>query len=269
MALRSDGTVVGWGTYGWSGRRTIVPAGLSGVTAISAGFDHSAALLSDGTVVSWDYEGQLTALPVSNVAAISSGFGLAALRTDGTLWGWGHETAANTNVAAVSVSDGGHVLVLKSNGTVVAWGYNDYGQTDVPPGLNGVIAISAGGACPFDCGGSSMALNRDGTVVAWGLSPNVPVGLTNVTAIAAGLHFSVVIIGRPPPGPTLQVKINGPELILSWSADYAGFTLQSTPQLTSSTTWVDITDAPETIGSDYVVTIPLSGNAMLYRLSKP
>src|SRR5258708_1619242 len=41
---------------------------------------------------------------------------------------------------------GNHSLALKSDGTVVGWGYNDYGQSTVPANLTGVIAIAAGDA---------------------------------------------------------------------------------------------------------------------------
>ena len=33
---------------------------------------------------------------------------------------------------------------LTQGGTVVAWGNNFYGQTEVPAGLSGVLAIAAG-----------------------------------------------------------------------------------------------------------------------------
>ena len=46
----ASGTVVAWG---WANGPASVPAGLSGVTAIAAGFFHSLALTSDGTVVAW------------------------------------------------------------------------------------------------------------------------------------------------------------------------------------------------------------------------
>jgi len=46
-------------------------------------------------------------------------------------------------------------------GTVVAWGDNNDGETDVPAGLSGVVAIAAGDDY-------SLALKSDGTVVAWG-----------------------------------------------------------------------------------------------------
>ena len=49
----------------------------------------------------------------------------------------------------------------QTSGTVVAWGDNTYGQSDIPPNLTGVEAISGGGA-------HSLALKDDGTVIAWG-----------------------------------------------------------------------------------------------------
>jgi hypothetical protein len=42
LALKGDGTVVAWGSNGWGQRD--VPAGLTGVTAIAAGQDHSLAV---------------------------------------------------------------------------------------------------------------------------------------------------------------------------------------------------------------------------------
>ena len=51
LALKSDGTVVAWGSNARG--QASVPAGLSGVTAIAAGYYHSLALKSDGTVVAW------------------------------------------------------------------------------------------------------------------------------------------------------------------------------------------------------------------------
>lgn len=48
LALKSDGTVVGWG----NGSGGTIPPGLESVVSIAAG-DHSLALKSDGTVVAW------------------------------------------------------------------------------------------------------------------------------------------------------------------------------------------------------------------------
>jgi len=73
-------------------------------------------------------------------------------------------------------------------GTPVAW--PNYGQANVPLGMNDGIAVASGG----DHG---LALKRDGSVVAWGYNQygqlNVPVGLSNVTAIAAGYYHSLAL----------------------------------------------------------------------------
>jgi len=48
MALKADGTVIGWGYNGYG--LLNIPDGLTGVVAIAAGFDHNLALKSDGTL---------------------------------------------------------------------------------------------------------------------------------------------------------------------------------------------------------------------------
>ena len=82
----------------------------------------------------------------------------------------------------------------QTNGTVVAWGANYAGQTNVPAGLSGVIAIAGGGET------HSLALKSDSTVVAWGSNgygqtgqTNVPAGLSNVIAIAGGGYHSLAL----------------------------------------------------------------------------
>lgn len=75
VALKSDGTVVAWGANFDGG--TPVPAGLGGVTAITAGFFHSVALKRDGTVVAWggNFHGQTTIPPgLSEVTAVAAGY---------------------------------------------------------------------------------------------------------------------------------------------------------------------------------------------------
>ena len=59
VALKSDGTVLAWGGN-WAGQAD-VPAGLSGVVQVVAGYYFTVALKSDGTVVAWGYNdfGQL------------------------------------------------------------------------------------------------------------------------------------------------------------------------------------------------------------------
>lgn len=190
----APGSVVAWGANGYG--QAIVPAGLSGVTAIAGGY-HSMALKNDGTLVAWGANGAgETDIPagLSGVVAIAAGMGHSvALISDGTVVAWGLNDCGQTNVPAglsgvTAIAAGlGHTVALKSDGTVVAWGDNRSGQTSVPAGLSDVVAIGAGTW-------HSVALKRDGTVAAWkfpvitpGAVP-VPSGLSNVVAIATGGH---------------------------------------------------------------------------------
>ncbi|MEY4484181.1 MAG: hypothetical protein RL693_1633 [Verrucomicrobiota bacterium] len=198
LALKSDGTVVGWGSNDYD--EITIPGALTGVTAVAAGWLYSVALNSDGTVLGWGYNGQgQTTIPagLTGVTALSArGSHVLARKNDGTVVGWGDNSNGQitipdglTGVTAIAAG-GTHSLALKSNGTVVGWGANFDGQATIPAGLTGVTAISAGGR-------HSLALKSNGTVVAWGDSMNgkttIPAGLAGVTAISAGEDYSVAL----------------------------------------------------------------------------
>jgi hypothetical protein len=229
----SPGTVVAWGYNGYG--QTNVPAGLTGVvTAIAAGGYHTVVLKTNGTVVAWgDNSYGQTNVPagLSGVTAIAAGW-------------W-------------------HTVALKSDGTVVAWGHNGDGETNVPGGLSGVTAIAAGSY-------HTVALKTNGTVVAWGLNDhgqtNVPAGLSGVTAIAAGLYHTVAIVGTAPQ-PQLTIIPSGANVILTWPANAAGFTLQSTTNLVSPAVWITNSPAPVVVNGQNAVTNPISGTQKFYRLS--
>ncbi len=169
-ALLSDGSVQCWGnnSLGQLGNGTTTSAstpvtvpGLSGVTAISAGYGFACAILSHGAVQCWgdNGNGQLG---------------------DGTTTGedCGGNPCSLTPVAvsglsgATAISAGGACALL-SNGTVDCWGYNAYGElgngttadSPVPvavSGLTGVTAISS--SASFAC-----ALLSGGAVECWGI----------------------------------------------------------------------------------------------------
>jgi hypothetical protein len=72
LALKSDGTVAGWGWNNFG--QATVPPGLSNVIAVAAGWHDSLVLRSDGTVFGWgDKDFGETNVPaaLSNVVAIS------------------------------------------------------------------------------------------------------------------------------------------------------------------------------------------------------
>ena len=205
LALRTDGTVVGWGNN-ISGE-AVAPPGLSNVIAIDAGDNHSLALRSDGTVVAWGINSNgETNVPggLTSVVAISAGvYHDLALRADGTVVAWGDNSYGQTNVPpnltnAVAIAAGQYnSMALTADGRVIAWGagtnnssYPNYGQSVVPTNVANVVQIATGGA-------DDISLSTDGSIVGWGYNfsgeDNPPAGLSNVVAIAAGYEFSVAL----------------------------------------------------------------------------
>jgi alpha-tubulin suppressor-like RCC1 family protein len=183
VALKSDGTVIAWGRND-EGQAT-VPSGLSNVVDVASGEYHNLALKADGTVTGWGWNGVgQTTIP-----------------------------AGLSNVVAIAAS-GLHSLALIADGTVTGWGWNEVGQTDVG-GLSNVVALAGGLE-------HNLALKSDEAVVGWGSNKawansecqflghpgcirepsgqiDIPPGLSNVVAIAAGNFHSLALKtdGRP------------------------------------------------------------------------
>jgi alpha-tubulin suppressor-like RCC1 family protein len=190
LALCSDGTVVAWGgnVYGQLGNLSVNPSSVpvavnstSGVSAlngktvvaIAAGYLHSLALCSDGTVVAWGFNayGQLGDNSAANrlaPVAVNTTSGVSALE----------------GKTVVAIAAGGyHSMALCSDGTVVTWGYNFFGQlgdidTDrfrrklIPANVNttsGVSALYGKTVTGISAGYShSVAVCSDGTLTTWG-----------------------------------------------------------------------------------------------------
>jgi uncharacterized repeat protein (TIGR01451 family) len=259
LALKGDGSVWGWGNntslqagefeqfFPYKTRPVRVSALAGTFTAVSAGGDHSLALRSDGTVWGWGANslGQLgngttsgtgvyppvQASGLTNVIAIAAGTGFSlALKSDGTVWSWGTnfnlvlglpgstlsspvpvQMSGLTGVTAISAGDQ-FAMALKQDGTALAWGNNTDGQlgSGDPPGsfaprpvsgLAGLKAIAAGSR-------HALALKTDGTVWSWGNNSDGALGTNNTTsskvplavnginaaAITAGLDHSGAIL---------------------------------------------------------------------------
>jgi len=215
LALKEDGTVWGWGwndvgqlgngTSGFENVRLLpVPVlGLSGVMAISAGYEHSLAVKSDGTVWAWgsNANGQLgddsgiqrnypvQAHGLSEVLAVAAGgFHSLALKSDGSVWSWGSNLVSQlgdgtnvqkyTPVRVTGVSDvkaiaagNNHNLVLTKSGAVWTWGHNLYNQLadgttanrNIPYWVSQMEAVAVAAG-----GGHSLVLRSDGSIWSWG-----------------------------------------------------------------------------------------------------
>lgn len=167
--------------------------GLSGITAVSAGFHHSLALGPGGTVYAWGYNemGQLGDSSTANrstpyqvpglsgITAISAGHWFSlALRADGKVWAWGANWMGQLG-----------------DGTFT----NRLSPTQVL-NLNAVTAIAAGGEHSlavmggrvFGWGAGSWGQIGDGATTTW-RQPAEAWNLTNVTTIAAGAYHSLAI----------------------------------------------------------------------------
>ncbi|MFZ2279949.1 MAG: cadherin-like beta sandwich domain-containing protein, partial [Prosthecobacter sp.] len=189
VALCSDGTVStwGWNTYGQLGINSAggivapVPvlvntaSGVSAlygksVVAIAAGWNHTMALCSDGSLASWGANifnelGDNTTVQRNAPVAVNAVSGTSALY----------------GKTPVSIAAGfGLSLALCTDGTVLAWGTNSNGQLGdttttskaVPVAVNrasGVSDLYSKTVASLGCGGAhGAALCTDGMLVAWG-----------------------------------------------------------------------------------------------------
>ena len=230
LATKTDGTLWSWGLnqYGQLGlgnityRSSPVQVGLlTNWLTISAGYLISAAIKTDGTLWTWggnnvgqlglgnktNYSspkqvGALTNWSKIFAAGYANSFVLA-IKTDGTLWSWGINTAGqlglgNTTyysspkqVGALtnwSVPNTGFnfSVCIKTDGTMWSWGKNNnYGQL----GLNNLSYYSSPkqvGALTTWLNASSgqyhtLATKTDGTIWTWSRNNNGQLGLGNTT----------------------------------------------------------------------------------------
>jgi alpha-tubulin suppressor-like RCC1 family protein len=172
-ALLSDGTVECWGAgaflgdgvtdhghslkaYGDFSPTPVVVSGITNAVAISAGLNHTCALLSDSTVKCW---GNFTNHGVTG---------------DPEYHSTPIHIAGITKATAISAA-GDHNCAVISGGTVKCWGSNDVGQlgngtmkdSPTPVTVNDIAnasAISAGGGFS----GYTCALLSGGAVKCWG-----------------------------------------------------------------------------------------------------
>ncbi len=165
LALKEDGTIVGWGSVldqYFNPSTYTIPTEVQGlkIKSIAAGGNMSAVVTEAGEVVVWGSN-------TRNVDIVPEGLG---------------------NVVAMAINNN-YAVALNDAGSITVWGRD----TNEPAGLDGnVVAIAAGGI-------HWLALKKDGTVAIGGYSSHVTSNqafvdsLSNVRAIAGGIKVSVAI----------------------------------------------------------------------------
>ena len=120
------------------------------------------------------------------VVAVSAGYQqTCAVRSDGLLVRYGHYDVPTDLGAVVAVSAGGlHTCAVRSDGQLVCFGGNASGQCDVPTDLRAVVAVSAGDqkhVCSEIRWSVGSALDKTGSDLC-----DVPTNLGAVVAVSAG-----------------------------------------------------------------------------------
>lgn len=230
LALKSDGSVVAWGSNA-AGQTTIPVAAQSEVVSITAsgrsGDGFALALKNDGSVIGWgdNSVGQIS-IPttaqsgVLSIAAGGNGASLTAfsiaLKSDGSVIGWGSNSSGQTTIPAsaqtgvIAIAAGeSFALALKNDGSVVGWGSNIMGVTTIPSAVtSGVVAIAAGGYF-------ALALKTDGSVVTWGDSTH------GQSPLPSNVQSGVVSISA---GETFGLALKSDGSVVAWGDNSAGQT---------------------------------------------
>ncbi|MGL4982722.1 MAG: leucine-rich repeat protein [Treponemataceae bacterium] len=158
-------------------------------------------------------------IPLSNVTAITAGYGYSAAISEGQLYTWGNAeygmlgngsvtgvvkkpTLVPGNSSLQKLAKGGecHTLALSSSNEVYSWGYNLYGQAGQAggnvtrptkvPSLSNIIAVAGGYQ-------HSLARAADGKIYAWGDNSNGELGNGTISSSSSNPTPTEVLFEDP------------------------------------------------------------------------
>jgi hypothetical protein len=262
------------------------------------------ALTASGQVLTWgsNQYGQLgtgdsanrsqptqVAVPCNGgVQAVDAGhYTTFALCNDGTVWGWGWNTAGQigdgtrTNRRspvqvsgisdAVSIAAGRDMTyALRANGTVLAWGDNTYGEigdgtttarlTPVAvPGLTGVTSIAPGRD-------HVLVMRQDGSVWGWGWNQYGMVGDGTTTNRSTPVEIMTGGVQQLAAGANHSYALTTSGTVLSWGRNYVDELGDGTTTMrTSPVTVLGVSNAVS-IGSgrDHGTAVLANGSVMAW-----
>ena len=298
IMVKTDGTLwgVGDGNFGQLGnldtvdRSSPVQAG-SGTDwiGVSSGGSANYSIKANGTLWAWGNDGngqqgrstyyQHNSSPNqvgsdTDWSKVTGGSYLAfAVRTDGTLWGWGQnsygalglgdttERSSPSQIGALTTwSDvaGGQYfgLAVKTDGTLWAWGDGGFGQTGLGSTVDRSSPMQVGGdtnwSKVFANGDHSFGIKTDGTLWAWGHNDGGQLGLgdsgnpTNRSSpvqVGALTNWEKVAVSSG--GFTVALKTTG--TLWSWGYNTTGnlghgdlINRSSPVQVGSQSDWTDV-----------------------------
>ena len=209
LGLKSDGTVWAWGNnafaqLGFTANSTPNPTpapvpGLTGITTIAAGANHSLAIMNDGTVWAWGFNGD----------------GELGIGTNNLNVSTPTQSVGLSGITAIAGGDL-HSVALKSDGTVWTWGFNFYGELGTATNFN----TGNPNSTPAQVSGlAGIGAISAGSVNTFALIP-VPVNVT--MSVPSSVSFTVSGTGCQPgtynattafswlPGTPCQVVMNSP-----------------------------------------------------------
>ncbi|MFZ3207391.1 MAG: hypothetical protein WA140_00970 [Geobacteraceae bacterium] len=188
--------------------------GIENARAVTGGYGGSPTFLvlhKDGTLSSTETVGNPPRTMfrrlrgITDVVAVSAATRhFAALKSDGTVWTWGHNDAGqlgsdstterNAPLRATGIRDAVNIaagndatLVVKKDGTVWGWGKDIYALTPKGlevrssssplqiPGLKDIVAVAIPGQ-GYVNGTHFLAVDRSGKVWSWGFNPRGQLG---------------------------------------------------------------------------------------------
>ena len=301
ISIKTDGTMWSWGrnNFGQLGlgnttnRSSPVQVGaLTNWLTVSSGYTHSIAIKTNGTIWSWGDNSEHGQLGLGNTTNVSSptqigaltnwskiGVGMfhnLAIKTDGTLWGWGNnnyngslglgnKTTSYSSPKQIgslttwsSVSAGGYNShAIKTDGTLWSWGSGGNGRLGLEDTTERLSPVQVGSSTNWSSisAGSNhvLAVKTDGTMWSWGYNSYSDrggrLGLGDTVHRSSPSQIgSLTTWSNISAGDTHSMAIKTDGTMWSWGANYSygqlgqgNTTHRSSPvQIGALTTWLKV-----------------------------